>query len=409
MAEVMDDMDLDLDGVDLDGVEEQMEIDGMDLSDFGEIDDSIDLPHVKVATKSLKEFLKVAKQVCSSGGRDIVSKAVCLKADPENGKLICKATDFDVYAEQKLELLNTENILTESIQVQTDILIKLTKAVPVNTIIYKKDDSFYIRLYGGDMVIENYTFPEEKFMFSDEVDKVDDIEAEDLYGMMKDLTPVVTAAVSPAERRVLCEKDKAFANYMWAIIMVGKSFSNFDLKVKDLSILKTLVMDKKEEQVIVYRTKPDNKTVRCVLEGSDFRYAFLVSEVSVSESMKDNISTVVTDKGVYVDFVQFYKMVEVASDLPYSIGKIGVNYSEEGIKVNIMTKKGGSNPFDIAGSIEGEIEPLKEELVVQAKLLRIVLRSFASKSSIRLTVSDKGLGIQSDDYRAALYSETKGK
>lgn len=398
-----EDLNLDLEDVDLDDVESG--IDTMDLSDFGEVDDTIDYPHIKVSTKALKEFLKVAKQICSAGGRDIVSKAICLKADGD--KLLCKATDFDVYVEQKLELLNTENVLTDVIEVPTDIIIKLTKAVPVNTIIFKKDDEYFIRLYGGDMSLEVYTFPEEKFTFSDETDKVTDISAEDLYGAMKDLTPVVTAAVNPAERRVLCEDEKAFANYMWAIIMVNKPFAKFDLKVKDLSVLKTLIMDKKEENIIVHRTKEDNKTVRCVLEGSDFKYAFLVSEVSMSESMKDNITTVVTNEGVFVDFVQLYKMVEVASDLPYAIGKIGINYCDDGISVNIMTKKGADNKFTISGNIEGDLTPLAEDLVVQAKLLRVVLRSFASKSSVRLTVSDKGLGILSDDYSAALYSETK--
>ena len=59
------------------------------------------------------------------------------------------------------------------------------------------------------------------------------------------------------------------------------------------------------------------------------------------------------------------------------------------------------------GNIEGTVTPLEEDLVIQAKLLRIILRSFASKSSVRLTVSDTGLGILSDDYSAALYSEAK--
>lgn len=399
----MADLDLDLDSIDLNEVEEG--IDDMDLSDFGEVDDSIDYPHIKVSTKALKEFLAVAKQICSGGGRDIVSKAVCLKA--EGDKVICKATDFDVYVEKTLELLNQDNILTDLIEVPTDILIKLTKAVPVNTIIYKKDDEYFIRLYGGDMSLEVYSFPEDKFTFGDETDKVSDVVAEDLYCAIKDLAPVVTAAVNPAERRIICEDERAFANYMWAIIMVSRQFSNFDLKVKDISVLKSLTKEKKEENIIVYRTKEDNKTVRCVLQGDDFKYAFLVSEAAVSESMKNNIGTVVTDSGVFVDFIQLYKMVEVASDLPYALGKIGINYCDDGITVNIMTKKGNDNKFTISGNIEGTVTPLEEDLVVQAKLLRIILRSFASKSSVRLTISDTGLGILSDDYSAALYSEAK--
>lgn len=223
---------------------------------------------------------------------------------------------------------------------------------------------------------------------------------------MKDLSPVVTAAVSPAERRIMCEDSKAYANYMWAVLMVSKPFSSMDLKVKDIQVLKTLTVDL-DTTLKVHRTTADVKTARCVIEGEDFKYAFLVSDMALSESMKNNIDEVVGADGVYIDFLQLYKMIEVASELPYAIGKVGLNYSDEGILLGIKNKKGADALFDISGSKEGSTAPLKEELVVQAKLLKIVLRSFASKSSVRISLSKNGLGIVSDDYTAAIYSETK--
>lgn len=402
MSEMLEEFDgVDLEDVDLGDMGDPLE--EMDLSSFGEVDTTIDDPHIKVSTKSFKEFLKVAKQVCASGGRDIISKAVCLKADGD--KLICKATDFDVYVEKSLELLNTENVLKEAVVIPTDILIKLAKAVPVNTVIFKKDDSFYMRLYGGDIVLDTHQMSDEKFTFTDEVEETGTLQASDLYSVMKDMATVVTAAVSPAERRIICEPNKAFANYMFAIIMAERQLGKFDLKVKDISVLKTLTVDKKEEMVKVYRTKESVSTLRCVLEGDDFKYAFLISDAMMAESMRQNIGTVVTKDGVFVDFIQLYKMIEVASELPYAIGKVGINYTEDGISVDILTKKGGSNSFNITGSKEGNTEPLKNDLVVQAKLLKIILRSFASKSAVKITVSENGLGIQADDYSSAVYSE----
>ena len=47
-----------------------------------------------------------------------------------------------------------------------------------------------------------------------------------------------------------------------------------------------------------------------------------------------------------------------------------MNFNEDGILLNIKTKKGKDSPFSISGSTEGTPTPLKEELLVQAKLLK---------------------------------------
>lgn len=394
--------DLDLDNMDLSDIGEGDDLASMDLSSFGEIDDTVDFPHFKVATKSFKEFLKVAKLVCTAGGKDVVSKAVCLFAEGE--VLRCASTDFDVYVEMNLPLLNDHNILTETVVIPTDILIKLTKAVPVNTVIYKKDDKFYIRLYGGDIVLETYSMGSDKFIFSDLVVTSEQIAGKDLSEVMKDFSTIVTSAVSPAERRIICETDRAYASYLFAIIMAKKSFTSCDLKPKDINVLKSLVVDA-EETLKTFHTADDVSPKRCQIAGDNFKYTFLLSEAKISDTMKNSIGNVVTGNGVFVDFVQLYKMVEVAAELPYSTGKIGINYSDEGIKLAIKTKKDADAIFDITGSKEGDTTPIADELIVQAKLFRVVLRSFATKSSIKLTVTKDGIGISAEDYSAAIYSE----
>lgn len=390
----------DFDDLDLD-VDESLS--SADLSDFGEVDDSVDYPHIKVATKAFKEVLKVAKLISATGGRDIISKSVCLIPDKDNGKLICRATDFDSYVEKTVELLNVDNVLTESVQVTTDILIKLSKATPVNTIIYKKDDTFYIRLYGGDMVLETNSFADNKFEFSDKVDKKSTFTSIDFYSMIKDLSTVVSSAVNPVERRIVCQPNFSYASYMWALVQVVKDFGNFDLKIKDINILRSLLLNKSEEPVSFYKTEDSNPVQRGVIEGDDFKYAFLLSDTTPT-ALIDKVKSVSTDSGVFVDFIQFYKMVELAAELPYATGRISLNYNDEGIEVVLFTKK-GNNTFTISGSIEGTPSPLAKPFEVQAKLLRVVLRTFATKSSIKLSIDKEGLGIGADDYQAFLFKE----
>lgn len=398
----MADMNLDLESVDLDDIN----LEDIDLSDFGEVNESIDMPHIKVSSKQLKEFLKVAMKVCSSGGKDIVSKAVCLCYNGD-GRVVGYATDFDVYVQQSFECLNVENILTEHIIIPTQTLVKLCSAVPTNTLLYKKDDKFFIRLFGGDMEVETHNMSLEKFQFNEAVSRIDTVPALSLYSTIKDFGPVITAAMNPAEKRLLVEEGGAYASYMFSILKTEAIKGKYDLKTKDIDVLKILTVNKKEEDLVVYKTTDESSVSRVVIEGTDFKYAFLVSESSVSPTLKDNMEKVVGESGVFVDFIQLYKMIELASELPYAIGKVGINYTDSGIRLDIKTKKGDSNTFEISGSPEGGIAPLDKELVVQAKLLKIVLRSFASQASIRVSVSADGLGIKAGDYSGVLYSEAE--
>ena len=78
-------------------------------------------------------------------------------------------------------------------------------------------------------------------MFKDSVHKEQSVNSIDLLSVVKDFTPVVNNAVSPAERRILCDKDIAYASYMWGNISCRKSFSNMDLKVKDINVLRNVL------------------------------------------------------------------------------------------------------------------------------------------------------------------------
>ena len=375
------------------------DLDDVDLSGFGEVDEEILHPHVQISTTVFKEFLTIAKQVVTSSSRDMVSKSVSI--EPRGDVAILRVTDFDVYFEMTTDIINTHDVLTETAVIPLAILSKVVKAVPARTTIIQKDGNYFIRLLGGDLLLEFYSVSHEKFIFSEELKLVVTLSSLELGSIIKDFSGIVQAAINPIERRISFESDASYANYLWAVIRHKGVFADFDLRVKDIAILRNVL--KKQGDIRVLKTK-HAKTERMVMEGEDFRYVYLKTEAKVPALLKNSMDTFLA-MGMYVDLVHLYRIIEVAAELPYGVGKVGLNFEEGVLSVGIKTRKGNDSVLKIAGSVSGEVGRLETELVVQAKILRALLRSFVGSSSVRVSLASGGIGISSDKYSAVLYSE----
>ena len=191
---------------------------------------------------------------------------------------------------------------------------------------------------------------------------------------------------------------------MWSVITAPGSWGDFDLRLKDINVLRVALIDL-DEEVSLFVTDESVKVKRAVIKGSKFTYAFYISEIRTPSALTDMLASIEPFSGMFVDLIQVYKLVEVASELPYSIGKVGLKLTDDGIQLAIKTKKNEDSIFNLAGSYNKKDNVYKEEIVVQAKLLRILLRTFASESSIQMVFSDKGLGVFTDTYKAALFLE----
>ena len=379
------------------------ELDVVELGDFGDVDLSCDLPHYMFPTSELKDFLKVARNISKADGRDIISKSICLSRDGD--ELVLRSTDFDVYFEYRVELLNSTDVLNEDIILPIDIVLKLIKATPANTVIFKEGDSYYLKLFGGDMPVETYTVDVNKFVFDSEVELNTTISAPDLYSVIKGFGDIVTSAVSPMERRIICDKENAYASYMWVTIKAESPFANMDIKIKDIKVLRNLLSGVTDDLEVYSSIK--TKIPRKVLKTDKFIYAFLISTLQVPESVKTNLDKVLLPDGIYVNFTELYKMVELASELPYATGKVLINYTDRGsLKLIIKTKSEKQSVFNIGGVISGEIKPLRKDLVLQAKLFKVLLKSFSDNSSIKLSLSKAGIGLFTDQFKASIYPES---
>ena len=379
-------------------------IDDLDLNDFGTVEEEINQPHIKLSTKEFKEVLKVAKSVIATSAKDIISKSLCLVR--EGDKVRALATDFDVFYEGTLDLLNTENIIEEPIVFPVDVMIKLIKAVPSFLVILKDDEGYKLKLSGGEVPLEVHSLDADKFKCQDKfVKESRAMTTTHLHNIIRDFSHLCFSAVSPQERRVVLG-DKAIATYMFSGIMANGDYPVMDLKIKDMNILKQL-LPMVEEELEFYDTQ-DAKVPRKMVVSSKYKFTFLVSNQSANEGMVQGINALDFNNGVYIDFLQLYKLIELSSELNYSLGRVGLNVDPTGsVKLAFKTKKGKDTMFNLDGSIEGQVVELDKELEIQAKLLKVLLKSFAKESTIRVNVLQDALILSSDNYNSVIFSSNR--
>lgn len=372
----------------------------LDLGDFGDVDIDIDVPHIRVDTKEFRRFLGIAKNVISDSGRDIVSKSICMNV--EDDVLMMRATDFDVYLEYSIGIENEENILDDEIVLSLNAMEQLIKAAPSKIIIYEEDDEYKVRLIGGVFPLKTYNMGIDKFEFVDKLEKVTDVSSTDMYEVIDSFKGPASSAVAPTERRIYCDSQGSYVNYMWSILISDYVFTDMDIKVKDIKVLQNLIKDV-DDDLIIYKTK-DSKVDRMVISGDNFKYAFIISDIKIPKTVKDNIDNVLLDEGVFVDFNQLYKMVDLSANISYSVGKIDINYTNDGrLKIIIKTKTKNDAEIEASGSVVGDVKPLDEDLTFQASLLRVLLKAFNS-NTVKISLSKDGLGITNDKFKAAIYS-----
>lgn len=390
----------DFDDIDLDTMGE---VEDIDLSTFGTVEEEIKLPHLKFSGTQFKFLIRLAKSLSVPSGRDVISKSILIH--PNNDKIEFYLTDFDVYFFYELDRINVQNVLTEDIIIPTDYLDKLARAIGNKVTIFKDGDDFKLSLLGGDIILETYNVDVEKFKFKDTYNKQQSIASKDLHMLVKDFSTIVSNAISPSERRILCDKDMAFASYMWGNITCKKSFSDMDLKVKDIKVL-SQILSEVEEELEIFETDDKATTKRKVIKGNNFYYAFLISDSTVSESIRNNIKEVINlSKGkCYVDFANLLRLADISSVLPNSTGKLEFNYCESGVQVTLKLKKGDST-FTLVGSKEGDTTPFSTNFTISSKLLLLFLKAFTSQLSVAFFITDKGIGISSNEYDAILYKE----
>lgn len=376
-------------------------LDEASLEGFGEVDTNIDKPHFKVTTKDMKDAVNAISKIASTGGRDILTKSISFKV--EDGELKLRGTDFDVFVERSITILNNENELEDHVVIPLSLLQRVLKASPTLTVIYKEGEDYFIRLVGGDMILETYKADLAKYKLGVEFTKETTIDAKELNTIIKDLSPIVASAVAPQEKRIIFSEEGAIASYLLALVVGKGSFPMMDLKTKDIQALNTLT-NNIEGDLEIYNSESTDVCRKCI-KGPNFSYIFLLSDKVEKSPVFDKLEDYKGNVGVHIDTIQIYKMSELAAELSFSAGRVQLEYSDKGAKFTIITKKDKNSEFELEGSMDGKVN--KKKVIVQASLLKTLLRVFARCSSVKLSIEESGISLSTDNYKAIIIGESK--
>lgn len=393
----------DLDGLDLDALER--EVNGQDEVSTKprkekpakekaekpvkpEYDVKIDYPHIKMDTNEFKSVLSIARVVCSATGKDIASRAIYLKADKDNGKVIAKVTDFDVYVTVTVPLLNKDNILEDELVIPCDYLMRLFVAVPAKTIFFKDDEGIKLHVDGGAFDVRTFDVDTTKYDKVDDLEDIGKVKENNLLHLLKVMSNPAAAAISPIERRIFITKNCSFVHSLWGILKYQFSMNEeFDLKLKDISILRVLLRDS-DNDITFKRNKADTSVM--VVEGKDFVFRFLVSSLTFDDdirTMLDNLNGTPST----ISNGQLSTLVGIASNLSTATGDLVFKYSDDGVAMDMPLKSGKKSQFNLPGTkVEGD-----GVAKVNGRLLNTYLSSFAGMNDINFTVTNNGIQLES--------------
>lgn len=300
--------DFELDGIDL----------PMDAQDIGTLSSSITEPHLTFLGKSFVKFLSLAHSFRWNSGKDLVSKSVSLTAS--GGKLVCRATDLGSYLEYEIDLIDTSNVLERPLIIASDLLVKLVKAAQQTIIIKELDGQLYFQIAGGWIPMETLFLNENTFICPDKFTSIGSMNAVEYSDALTRFIPFIQSAMIPSDRCIKFEEDKAVASYMWAHTVLRGSFVKSILKLRDAIFMRALLSDSAED-IRVGRTT--GEVSRLVYEGEGFRYYNLESSLDY-----DEVSISSPESSISVDYNQVVKLVTLSSELPSSLGKVGLSYDK---------------------------------------------------------------------------------
>ena len=388
----LEELELDLEG--------DFDLDSMfELNAVEEDTEVIEEEHFKLPTKDFLGMLKRAKTVISSSARDLITKAICMEV--VDGVLTMKCTDFDVFLELRNPIMNTNNVLEEAIICPIDSLIQVARALPATTVILKDaQGKIRIRLIGGSIDLETLSVGVDKFTMKDEVAEDKDIDAQDLYNVLTAFSPIVAASVNPMEKRIVFDENGARAVYMFSLTTREGNYPKFDVKVKDLSVLKTLLSSAKGN-LKTFRTVNEKASSRFIIEGDTFRYTFLVGEANINRILADNLKESDFTQGAFLEFTKISKLVELSSSLNYATGKVKMKFTESNVLQLHVPTKNGDNTFKLDATPNGNLA-IGVEVEVPAKLFLTILKAFQKRSVITLYCDAGRILLSNDDFKGLI-------
>jgi DNA polymerase III sliding clamp (beta) subunit (PCNA family) len=168
-------------------------------------------PHFKISTKKFLDVLKISALVSQGSSKTDVCKAIGMEV--KGSELQVYMTDFETYVERSIEILNTEDVLTDFISVNFQIISKLVQACPSTMTVYKKDEKYFIKLIGGDMELELVKTEKSQLLLKNKSKFMGagELETLEFKKIIKGMFVLANAAVTASQKRIFFADNLALS------------------------------------------------------------------------------------------------------------------------------------------------------------------------------------------------------
>lgn len=376
----------------LEDIEEQINNPSIDLN--------VNYPYIIFDTYDLLRTINLCNKLILQKSNNFSYNSISLVPVLEYKTLYFYVTNELSHFRYRTELLGDVNeMLNEYISIPLITLQKLVKLMGNKVLIYKKDNNYYLRLQNGDLLLDVYKANENIIFFPSEPDlKLLEIPVSNLGNIVDAMLPLLNYEISSENKRINFTEEKAYFNSSSYYIESNINTPKLSLSLKDAEFISKLNKYYKNDNMILFNTK--STLPRLFIKLDKIEYEFINSINSISKLLTDQINTSIKPIEATLNYLDLYKVVNLATNLPSSTGNIKLKYKDNFLIISITSAKGDSNFSIPIEKISNNL--YKDEIIIRATLLKKLLLSFTKSENINIALNNISITIENDFSKAIL-------
>jgi hypothetical protein len=372
------------------------------------IDISTEFSHIRFKRDDLITMVKLSASIINLKSTQVVPKSITIVYNEDGYKMVAN-NDLE-YLEYKFEVLNKENRLTDTISLPIDIINSVIKMTDNEIMIYKKEDSYYIRLLlEGDLYLElpkpeaalltKPTTGLEPLKFKEE-DPGNIVSPQYLLEALKAFIPIVEEEPILDRRRITFNKDRMYFSSMKYFLDYRLPLPKIKISLRFAEVVKRLISSYNiSEGIRFYQDK--NTDSRIALEYGNVFFTSTITKVPCETKLVEYLDRVRSHKQFLVNIKDLERVVNIAYALPYSRKEVKIKFNSEDLVVTVPMKTRVTE-FKIQCKKLEDIS-ISNELVLSAKSLKKLIECFSSDDVV-LSILDTSLVLSKGNLTGVLGS-----
>lgn len=319
-----------------------------------------------------------------------ILKSITLIPSIQNKRLYFHTTNDMSYFRYNVELLGDTNLINTPISIPLNIIQKLISLMGVHVLIYQKENLYYIRLLGGDLILDTAKIEPKYLTLPGRIgDKLAELPINSIGKICKITYPLIQNDIRGENRKLQLTSNEAIYISNMYYIKAQLNAPELILRLKDIDYINRLYKNYRNEILQIFKVE-DSSLPRYVFITNNTEYQTIISKPQISDLVKDQMNKLISDFDVEIDFRYLTKIIALANNLPSSTGKIGFKRTTSGLSACIVSKSGESC-FDIPINTKYTNHVDKAFKYVNAEPLKRLVNALELVSDVKIAINDKAI------------------